>query len=258
MLQVKRAGVVRVRQQLWDDWLTLYPSAFVESKRLRALAKSLTGYSVLLYHLAPNAQRYEGIDGRCHDRSPGRSLYGFLSGVFAACLGLRVSYRLIAKGDDCTYFHGLITWVPFSFLCTTYGFGALVECVFCFTNPCDESHVRNTVTQKYLTSVHFCNTLTASGSLKPMANILNKDKQIAIIGALAEGSSIRSIERMTGVHRDTIMRLGVKAGSGCEMLLDSKMQDLGCRYLQFDELWGFIGKKERHVRISDDPEMDKS
>ena len=76
-----------------------------------------------------------------------------------------------------------------------------------------------------------------------MANVLNTDKQIAIISALAEGSSIRSIERITGVHRDTIMRLGVRVGKGCEMLLDSKMQDLGCRCLQFDELWGFIGKK---------------
>jgi transposase-like protein len=88
-----------------------------------------------------------------------------------------------------------------------------------------------------------------------MANVLNTDKQIAVISALAEGSSIRSIERMKGVHRDTIMRLGVKVGKGCAMLMDSKMQDLDCRYLQFDELWGFIGKKERHVRVDDSPEM---
>jgi IS1 family transposase len=86
-----------------------------------------------------------------------------------------------------------------------------------------------------------------------MANVLDTDKQIAVIGALAEGSSIRSIERITGIHRDTIMRLGVRAGKGCEMLMDSKMQDLGCRYLQFDEVWGFIGKKERHVRVDDGP-----
>ena len=76
-----------------------------------------------------------------------------------------------------------------------------------------------------------------------MANVLGKDKQTAIIAALAEGSSIRTIERITGVHRDTIMRLGVRVGDGCQMLLDSKMQDLDCNYLQFDELWGFIGKK---------------
>jgi hypothetical protein len=51
------------------------------------------------------------------------------------------------------------------------------------------------------------------------------------------------------------MRLGATAGKGCGMLLDSKMQDLDCRYLQFDELWGFIGKKERHVRVDDELEM---
>jgi IS1 family transposase len=51
------------------------------------------------------------------------------------------------------------------------------------------------------------------------------------------------------------MRLGVRIGKGCEMLLDSKMQDLGCRYLQFDEVWGFIGKKERNVSVDDNPEL---
>ncbi|HSY65621.1 MAG TPA: IS1 family transposase [Terriglobales bacterium] len=88
-----------------------------------------------------------------------------------------------------------------------------------------------------------------------MANVLSTEKQTAIIAALAEGSSIRSIERITGVHRDTIMRLGVRVGKGCEMLMDSKMQDLDCHYLQFDELWGFVGKKERHVSVDDSPEF---
>ncbi len=48
-----------------------------------------------------------------------------------------------------------------------------------------------------------------------MANILPTDKKIQVIAALAEGSAIRSIERMTDIHRDTIMRLGVKVGQGC-------------------------------------------
>lgn len=88
-----------------------------------------------------------------------------------------------------------------------------------------------------------------------MANVLSTDKQIAVIGLLAEGSSIRSIERVTGVHRDTIMRLGVRVGKGCQTLLDRKLRDLPCKQLQFDEIWGFIGKKERHVRPDDSPEM---
>jgi IS1 family transposase len=87
-----------------------------------------------------------------------------------------------------------------------------------------------------------------------MANILPTDKKIAVIGALAEGSSIRSIERITGVHRDTIMRLGVKIGQGCTVLMDAKMRDLPCTRLEFDEIWGFIGKKEGHRNPSDDPQ----
>ena len=88
-----------------------------------------------------------------------------------------------------------------------------------------------------------------------MANVLNTNKQIAVISALAEGSSIRSIERMTGVHRDTIMRLGVKVGQGCTALMDEKMRNLRCTRLEMDEIWGFIGKKEKHVKIDDPPEV---
>jgi IS1 family transposase len=88
-----------------------------------------------------------------------------------------------------------------------------------------------------------------------MANVLSTDKRIAVISSLAEGSSIRSIERITGVHRDTIMRLGVRIGKGCAKLLDEKMRGLSCQQLQFDEIWGFIGKKERHVRPEDNAEL---
>jgi IS1 family transposase len=88
-----------------------------------------------------------------------------------------------------------------------------------------------------------------------MANILNTDKQIAIIAALAEGSSIRSIERITGVHRDTIMRLGVKVGQGCKAMMDFKLVNLSCTRLEMDEIWGYIGKKNIRVKPEDDPTM---
>jgi IS1 family transposase len=84
-----------------------------------------------------------------------------------------------------------------------------------------------------------------------MANNLNTDKQIAIVSALAEGSSIRSIERITGVHRDTVMRLGVKVGQACTSLMDRTMRDLPCQCLEMDEIWGFVGKKEKHVKAED-------
>ncbi len=57
-----------------------------------------------------------------------------------------------------------------------------------------------------------------------MAKVLDRQKQVAVVSALAEGSGIRQIERTRGVHRDTIMRLGVRVGQGCAKLLDDRMR----------------------------------
>jgi IS1 family transposase len=81
-----------------------------------------------------------------------------------------------------------------------------------------------------------------------MANILSKEKQTMAIHALCEGSSIRSIERMTGIHRDTIMRLGVRVGDACREMMDDKLRDLTLNHVQVDEIWGFVGKKQRTVK----------
>jgi IS1 family transposase len=108
-------------------------------------------------------------------------------------------------------------------------------------------HSGTIVPQKYILT-----TNNKWGTVIDMANVLDKDKQIAVIGALAEGSSIRSIERVTGVHRDTITRLGVKVGQGCAALLDTTMRNLPCNRLELDEIWGFVGKKDRSVREGED------
>jgi IS1 family transposase len=55
------------------------------------------------------------------------------------------------------------------------------------------------------------------------------------------------------VHRDTICRLLVRVGNGCANLLDATMVDLDCRRLELDELWAFVGKKQRNVEAADDP-----
>jgi IS1 family transposase len=84
-----------------------------------------------------------------------------------------------------------------------------------------------------------------------MANILSTEKQIAVVHALAEGSSIRSIERMTGVNRNTIMSLGLRVGKACADKMDVTMRNLDLDNIQVDEIWGFIGKKQRNVTGSD-------
>jgi IS1 family transposase len=128
----------------------------------------------------------------------------------------------------------------------------LLHKVFTKVNP---PTTINTVPQQYvLTSSNYWGTVSAIRRPN-MAPFLDRTKQVAVISALAEGSGIRQIERITGVHRDTIMRLGVRVGKGCAGLLDRKMRNLTCQHLQFDELWGFIGKKERHCTVDDDPTL---
>ena len=79
-------------------------------------------------------------------------------------------------------------------------------------------------------------------------NRLPFDKQVAVIAALCEGMSIRGVERLAGVHRDTIMRLGFRAGVGCGRLHDYLFSDLNVGAIQIDELWSFIGKKQRRLK----------
>ncbi|MBA3713060.1 MAG: IS1 family transposase [Pyrinomonadaceae bacterium] len=86
-----------------------------------------------------------------------------------------------------------------------------------------------------------------------MPNVLKTEKKITVIAALAEGMAIRQVERMTGVHRDTVMNLGVKVGQGCARIMDEKMRNLDCRNIQIDEIWGFIQKKKKNIKETDDP-----
>lgn len=72
--------------------------------------------------------------------------------------------------------------------------------------------------QKYLAkdsaNWRYFNTLIAALGRAAMANVLPKEKQAAETGALVGRFSTRAIQRMTGIHRDTIMRLGVRVGQG--------------------------------------------
>ena len=80
---------------------------------------------------------------------------------------------------------------------------------------------------------------------------LTLEQQIRIIGALTEGVSIRATERLTDVHRDTIMRLGVRVGQGCARLHDRLFRGLSTQLLQLDEIWSFIQKKQKRLRDTD-------
>lgn len=80
-------------------------------------------------------------------------------------------------------------------------------------------------------------------------NTLSQERQRQVIAALVEGNSIRSIERMTGIHRDTIMRLAVRIGEACDGLMDKLMRGLTCQRLQLDEIWAYVGMKQKTARM---------
>ena len=86
-------------------------------------------------------------------------------------------------------------------------------------------------------------------------NVLSFDRQVRVISALVEGCSLRATERLTGANRETVGNLALHVGERCAGLHDALMCDLRSSVLELDEIWAFIGKKQRQVRLDDSPEM---
>ena len=74
----------------------------------------------------------------------------------------------------------------------------------------------------------------------------------SVIRLLVEGNSIRSVERITEMHRDSIVRLLVLVGERCEQMLERKIRAVPVSDVQCDEMWGFIGCKEKN-KSADSP-----
>ncbi len=78
-----------------------------------------------------------------------------------------------------------------------------------------------------------------------------QEKACFALQLLIEGNSIRSTERLTGIDRNTIMKLLVLAGEKCEKLMGRVLVNVPVRDVECDEIWGFVGKKEGHKRASE-------
>ena len=81
-----------------------------------------------------------------------------------------------------------------------------------------------------------------------MANNLPTEKKVAVISMLCEGASIRAIERITGVQKKTIGRLALRVGQACKQIMDEKMRGLSCKQIEVDEIWGFVGAKQKNAK----------
>jgi transposase-like protein/IS1 family transposase len=81
------------------------------------------------------------------------------------------------------------------------------------------------------------------------------DKAEMVLRLLLEGNSIRSIQRITDVHQETILNLMVLAGERCERLMNKRIKGIAVKDVEADEIWGFV-KMKRNTRLDkgiDDP-----
>jgi transposase-like protein/IS1 family transposase len=85
------------------------------------------------------------------------------------------------------------------------------------------------------------------GSTIPLAQVEK------VLQLLLEGCSVRSAERISGLHRDTILKLLVTAGEKCEKLMARLIVNVPVQDVECDEIWSFIAKKQKTVEEHDDP-----
>jgi transposase-like protein/IS1 family transposase len=81
------------------------------------------------------------------------------------------------------------------------------------------------------------------------------EKAEMVLRLLLEGNSVSSVERITEVHHTTILKLLVLAGDKCERIMAEKVRNVEVRDVECDELWAFVGKKQKRVRPDDDQNL---
>jgi IS1 family transposase/transposase-like protein len=72
-----------------------------------------------------------------------------------------------------------------------------------------------------------------------------------VLSLLLEGSSISTVERVTGIHHTTILKLLVLAGQKCERIMAEKVRNVEVRDVECDEVWSYVGKKQKRIRPED-------
>lgn len=78
-------------------------------------------------------------------------------------------------------------------------------------------------------------------------NCLSTPDRVRVVAALVEGCSIRSTVRMTGVAKNTIVKLLANLGTACAAYHDEKVRGLTCKRIQCDEIWAFCYAKQKNV-----------
>lgn len=79
---------------------------------------------------------------------------------------------------------------------------------------------------------------------------LSEEKVLMCLNLLVEGNSIRSTERVTGVHRDTILNLLQTVGEKCLAIQENLVKGVKVVDVQADEIWSFVGMKQKTANLN--------
>jgi IS1 family transposase len=79
-------------------------------------------------------------------------------------------------------------------------------------------------------------------------NRMDTARRAEVIRCLIKGNSINSTVRITGVAKNTVLKLLVEIGEACSEYMDRAMRDLPCQRLQADEAWAFVYVKQKNVK----------
>jgi len=97
-----------------------------------------------------------------------------------------------------------------------------------------------------------CGTTFVDDTPKPLGNMrIGMKEATTVLGMLLEGMSIRACERLTGMHRDTICDLILLVGDNCGEFLDTQIQGVEAKDVQVDEIWSFVGCKNKTAASKD-------
>jgi transposase-like protein/IS1 family transposase len=92
-----------------------------------------------------------------------------------------------------------------------------------------------------------CKKTFSEDQQKPLGEMrISLDKAETCLKLMLEGMSIRSIQRITGLHQETILALLVVAGEKCERIMNDRIKGIAVKDVEADELWGFVQFKNRH------------
>jgi len=78
-------------------------------------------------------------------------------------------------------------------------------------------------------------------------NKLNNERRAQVVAALVEGTSINATVRMTGVAKNTVLKLLADLGTACAAYQDMAFRNLPCKRIQCDEIWSFCHAKAKNV-----------